>query len=264
MANPKLVLVVIDGLRPEALSQSDCPTLQDLQRRGAWTLNARADMPSVTMPCHMSMFHSVPVTRHGISSNTWTPMARPLPGLVEQIRAAERTSAFFYGWDGLRNLCTPGMLTHAFFREKRDLDNDDAIATAAVRCLTDEQPDFSFIHFDTVDGAGHRSGWLSEGYLHQVTQVDAVLERVLDAIPDQSTIMVLSDHGGHDRTHGTDASEDMTIPWLIAGPTIRPNYAIKTPVDLLSIAPTIARTLQITPAADWEGTAVEEIFIEPA
>ena len=42
----------------------------------------------------------------------------PLPGIVEQIRAAGRTSAFFYGWDGLRNLCTPGMLTYAFFREK--------------------------------------------------------------------------------------------------------------------------------------------------
>ena len=80
----------------------------------------------------------------------------PLPGIVEQIRAAGRTSAFFYGWDGLRNLCTPGMLTYAFFREKRDLDNDDAIATAAIQCLTDEQPDFSFVHFDTVDGAGHR------------------------------------------------------------------------------------------------------------
>ncbi len=262
MTNPTLLLVVIDGLRPEALSQADCPTLQTLQQRGAWTLRARADMPSVTLPCHMSIFHSVPVTRHGISSNTWTPMARPLPGIVEQVRAAGRTSAFFYGWDGLRNLCTPGMLTYAFFREKRDLDNDDAIATAAIECLTDEQPDFSFVHFDTVDGAGHRSGWLSEGYLNQVTRVDAALGRVIAALPDPTTIMVLSDHGGHDRTHGTDASDDMTIPWLISGPIIRPNHTIQTPVDLLNIAPTIARVLQIPSAADWEGTSLEEIFIE--
>ena len=56
----------------------------------------------------------------------------------------------------------------------------------------------------------------------------------------------------------------MIIPRLIAGPTIRPNHAIQTPVDLLSIAPTIARILQITPAANWEGTAVEEISIELA
>ena len=73
MTNPTLLLVVIDGLRPEALSQADCPSLQTLQQRGAWTLRARADMPSVTLPCHMSIFHSVPVIRHGISSNTWTP-----------------------------------------------------------------------------------------------------------------------------------------------------------------------------------------------
>ena len=261
MTTPTLLLVVIDGLRPEALSQADCPTLEAIQQRGAWTLHARADMPSVTLPCHMSIFHSVPVTRHGISSNTWTPMARPLPGIVEQARAAGRTSAFFYGWDGLRNLCMPGMLTHAFFREKRDLDNDDAIATAAIQVLTGEQLDFAFIHFDTVDGAGHRWGWLSEGYLNQVTQVDTALGRVIAALPEHATIIVQSDHGGHERTHGTDAPADMIIPWLIAGPTIRSNHAIQAPVDLLAIAPTIARILEIPSAADWEGAPVEEIFI---
>ena len=262
MTNPMLLLVVIDGLRPEALSQADCPTLKALQQQGAWTLHVRADMPSVTLPCHMSIFHSVPVTRHGISSNTWTPMARPLPGIVEQVRAAELTSAFLYGWDGLRNLCIPGMLTHSFFREKRDLDNDDVIAAAAVRCLSDEQPDFSFIHFDTVDGAGHRSGWLSEEYLHQVNRVDAALGRIIAVMPERATIMVLSDHGGHDRTHGTDAPEDMIIPWLIAGPNIRRNHAIQARVDLLNIAPTSAHILQMPSAADWEGTIVEEIFTE--
>jgi predicted AlkP superfamily pyrophosphatase or phosphodiesterase len=187
-------------------------------------------------------------------------MVRPLPGIVEQIRAVGLTSAFFYGWDSLRNLCTPGVLTYAFFREKRDLDNDDTIAAAAIQGLTSQQPDFAFIHFDTVDGAGHQSGWLSEAYLAQVTQVDAALGRVINALPQHTTIIVQSDHGGHERTHGTDSPADMTIPWLIAGPTIRSNHPIQAPVNLLSTAPTIAHILQIPPAAEWEGEAVAEVF----
>ena len=261
MTKPTVLLVVIDGLRPEVLHQADCPALKSLQQRGAWTLRARAEMPSSTLPCHMSMFHSVPVTRHGISTNTWTPMVRPLPGIVEQARAAGLRSAFFYGWEPLRNLCVPGILSYAFFREKRDLDNDDRIAEAAIQGLRSEQPDFAFIHFDTVDGAGHQSGWLSEAYLAQVTRVDAALGRVIDTLPAHTTVIVQSDHGGHDRTHGTDSAADMIIPWLIAGPTIRADHAIQAPVNLLSTAPTIAHILGIPLAAEWEGEPVHELFL---
>ncbi|MBX3015179.1 MAG: alkaline phosphatase family protein, partial [Caldilineaceae bacterium] len=58
-ANPNLTLfVMIDGLRPDALARCDCPTLTGLMERGAFSLQARSVMPSVTLPCHMSIFHS--------------------------------------------------------------------------------------------------------------------------------------------------------------------------------------------------------------
>ena len=63
----KTVFVMIDGLRPDAIDAAGCKTLLALQRRGSSTLNARSVMPSVTLPCHMSIFHSVPPTRHGVA-----------------------------------------------------------------------------------------------------------------------------------------------------------------------------------------------------
>jgi arylsulfatase A-like enzyme len=73
-------------------------------------------------------------------------------------------------------------------------------------------------------------------------------------------VLLQSDHGGHERTHGTASSEDMTIPWLVAGPGIRQGYEIKTAVSLLDTAPTLARLLKISPHPAWEGRCIEEIF----
>src|SRR3712207_6719837 len=96
-----LTFILIDGLRPDAIDAARCPRLRALRSRGAATMRATSVMPSVTLPCHTSIFHSVPPTRHGVTTNTWTPMARPLPGLVDQAHAAGRRCAFFYNWEEL-------------------------------------------------------------------------------------------------------------------------------------------------------------------
>ena len=79
-------------------------------------------------------------------------------------------------------------------------------------------------------------------------------------LPADSTLLFQSDHGGHERTHGTDSPEDMAIPWLVAGLGIRQGYEIKTAVSLLDTAPTLARLLGINPHPQWEGRCIEEIF----
>ena len=104
------ILVMIDGLRPDALDQIDCPNLRSLIARGASTLTARSVMPSVTLPCHTSIFHSVPPTRHGITVNVWTPMARPLPGLVDVAKDAGKRCSFIYNWEPLRDVSRPEKL----------------------------------------------------------------------------------------------------------------------------------------------------------
>ena len=52
------IVVMIDGLRPDAIAAAGCAIVPGLCQRGASTLAARSVMPSVTLPCHMSIFHS--------------------------------------------------------------------------------------------------------------------------------------------------------------------------------------------------------------
>ena len=81
-----VVFVMIDGMRPDAIDAAKCVNLQAFMRRGSSTMRAQSVMPSVTLPCHTSIFHSVPPGRHGITTNYFVPMARPVPGLVEVAR----------------------------------------------------------------------------------------------------------------------------------------------------------------------------------
>jgi hypothetical protein len=80
------------------------------------------------------------------------------------------------------------------------------------------------------------------------------------SLPSDYTAIVHSDHGGHDRNHGTDLEEDMTIPWMAVGPAIKKGHTIQSQVSLLDTAPTIAKLLELKPHRDWEGKCVEEIL----
>lgn len=258
---PPVLFVMLDGVRPDALTTANCPTQASLRARGASTLTARSVMPSVTLPCHTSIFHSVPPARHGITSNDWHPLARPLPGLVDLVGQAAKTSAFFYNWEQLRDLNRPGSLSFSFFRNTAYLQNgDDESAALAASRIPQEHWDFVFLYFGTIDSMGHFFGWMSPEYLAQLERVDGLLGQVLATLPADYSVIVHSDHGGHDRDHGSDIPEDMTIPWMAAGPGIKANHQIRGPVSLLDTAPTAAKILGLLPNAQWEGHVVEEIF----
>ncbi len=259
---PTAILLMIDGTRPDAIAAAGCPNLEALRVRSAYTLQASSVMPSITLPCHMSIFHSVPPTRHGITSNTYIPMARPLPGLIEVVAQSGKRSAFFYNWEQLRDLSRPGHLHYSRCLNDAAVNDhsDHATVDAFLTYMDEYAPDFAFVYLGTVDEVGHRYGWMSEGYLKQLAYVDGAVGRLLDGLPNDATILFQSDHGGHDRSHGTEMAEDMTIPWMVSGPGIRQDHVIQAPVSLLDTTPTLARVLGVEPHFQWEGSAPEEIF----
>jgi predicted AlkP superfamily pyrophosphatase or phosphodiesterase len=189
-------------------------------------------------------------------------MARPLPGLVEVAKAADKRIAFFYNWEQLRDLARPGNIHYSYFRDSAySMDGDDETVTHASSFIQNERPDFAFVYIGTVDSAGHGYGWMSDEYLRQLERVDTLLHGFFASLPSEYTSIVHSDHGGHDRNHGSDTDEDMTIPWMVVGPNVKKGYTIQGPVSLLDTAPTVTRILEIKSHHEWEGKCVDEIFI---
>ena len=105
----KVQLILVDGLRPDAVASCGNPYVQKLLADSLYTLKARTVMPSVTLPCHMSLFHSVDPGRHGILTNTYVPQVRPVNGICEQLQATKKCG-LFYNWEPLKDLARPGSL----------------------------------------------------------------------------------------------------------------------------------------------------------
>lgn len=249
----KTIVILVDGMRPDAIA--DHPTVKALMQSSAYTLSARTVMPSVTLPCHMSLFHSVDPSRHGTTTNTYAPQVRPISGLCEVLRRAGKSCAMFYNWEELRDLTRPDSLAHGFYCSGHVYGYEEACrrcTDAAITCLTENDVDFTFLYFGYPDAAGHNHGWMSEEYMISVDFSLTHIARVIEALPDDYQVIITADHGGHDRTHGTELDEDMTIPLICHGSAFAPGTVIAD-ASIKDIAPTVTALLGVAPNPEWEG-----------
>lgn len=253
----KVILISVDGMRPDAFISCKHPYIHEIMKKAYYTLDGCTVMPSVTLPCHMSMFHSVTPQRHGITTNTYIPMARPLNGLLEQLKLSKAVAAMFYTWEQLRDLSRPSCLTYADFVRLKSYECADTIITdRALVCIHENKPDFLFLYLGELDDkAGHGHGWMTPEYFSRLEIAIDNIQRVIEACGEEYTIIITADHGGHDRTHGTEMPEDMNIPMFYIGKDF-PAGKQFTGSSILDIAPTIAKVMGIAPADEWEGTPV--------
>lgn len=253
----KVVLISVDGMRPDGLKQCKNPFVDELIKMSSYTFNARTVFPSVTLPCHVSMFHSIPPERHGTTTNIYAPQVRPVSGLFEQLSNAGKVSAMFYGWEPLRDVSRPKSLKKADYISAYSFDHTDEMLTdSAIEYIAKAKPDFVFLYMvETDEKGGHDNGWMSDVYLDYVSRAIGNVKKVIEATKGEYTVIVTADHGGHNRGHGTDMDEDMTIPMVFYGPMFTPGKELSG-VSLLDIAPTIAEIMGVPKAREWEGKSL--------
>lgn len=252
----KVLLILVDGMRPDALA--DVPQAQEIMKKSSYSLKARTVMPSVTLPCHMSLFHSVDPIRHGTTTNTYAPQVRPIQGLCEVLNQNNKKSAFFYNWEELRDLSRPGSLRFSYFCKGGDISfekTNDMVAEAAVKYLHEIDADFAFVYLGNVDCAGHSCGWMGPEYMNAVKKSWENITQILQSLSEDYTVIITADHGGHDRFHGTDLPEDMNIPVILFGKDFEGGREIEN-VDIKDIAPTVTALLGVNANGEWEGKSL--------
>lgn len=252
----RTLVILIDGMRPDALvkTAAAAPILE----KARYTLSARTVMPSVTLPCHMSLFHSVEPSRHGTTTNTYAPQVRPVNGLCEVLHQSKRTCAFFYNWEQLRDLSRPGSLLFSYYCRGGVLGYNKAnamVTDAAIDFLGSNPTDFAFLYYGYPDSAGHKYGWMTDEYMDAMENSWENISRILQTLPEDYAVIITADHGGHDRIHGTDLPEDMTIPLILLGSGFPADICLDS-ASILDIAPTVTQLLGAEPDEEWEGKSL--------
>ncbi|HUT20628.1 MAG TPA: alkaline phosphatase family protein [Anaerolineae bacterium] len=268
----RAVLFVVDGLRPDALPRAPTPHIDALIARGASTMAARVTVPSVTLPCHVSLFFACGPERHGVTTNTWVLPVPPIPSLFEVARHAGLEAAAFYTWEQLRDLAPPGTLDTAYYRRLDEPADNHVLDTAAAAAayVAQQPPGLCFVYLEAADQAEHRFGWMSDRYLAAVTQCDRAIGTVVGALDRadilaETAIALTSDHGGHDHSHGTETPEDMTVPWILAGPgTAVEGCRLPSSATIVGTVPSLLYQLGIEMPAEWLGSTARQAFVAPA
>ena len=252
----KVILILVDGMRPDAIAE--LPQVKEMMASASYAMDAQTVFPSVTLPCHMSLFHSVDPSRHGTTTNIYMPQVRPVEGLCEVLKRNKKTCAFFYNWEQLRDLSRPGSLSHSYFCSGKTYGWERTnlqVTEEAIAYIGENAPDFTFVYLAWTDEAGHANGWLSEEYRKAIDSSWESIRRFRVAFGEEYTILVTADHGGHDRTHGTTMPEDMTIPMFFQGKAFTPGKALEQ-VNIKDLAPTVAKLLDVEADPEWEGKSL--------
>jgi len=271
-ASRRVVIISIDGLRPDVAMRAEMPALRSLMARGSFTLFASTTDTAVTIPSHMSMLTGVSPSQHGILSNR-----DPLPGqtltpawptLFQLARRAGITTALSAGKSKFSGFVAGGVPDWSFVPPRGETATDSAVAVAASRIVREHRPRFIFVHLADPDLVGHAKGWGSPEQLIAVGRADKALARVLvslrDSGPKDSTlIIVTSDHGGAGLSHGGLDARSHFIPWVAVGPGVNQGFDL-TRIPALRVRTedtfaTACEWLGITIDKPIEGRAVSEI-----
>jgi hypothetical protein len=257
----RVVILSIDGLRPDAIQLAPMPNLLALMQTAAYTLTAQTIFPSATLPSHASMITGLCPAGHGVTWNDYIPAFGYARGfdLFDLAHGAGMKTVMYVGKEKLRQLTEPTSTDIFVYINDRDLVIID-------RLLADFPLDFRlmFIHFPTADWMGHEFGWLSPEQLSVLFRADQALNNLLVALDsyglrNETLVIITADHGGHKTSHGSSHPEDMTIPWIISGPGIVP-MQLTTPVQTMDTAATAAYALGLPIPEEWDGIPVTEAF----
>jgi predicted AlkP superfamily pyrophosphatase or phosphodiesterase len=100
---------------------------------------------------------------------------------------------------------------------------DDNVLANSLEVLEAGMPDLLFVHFHGIDDAGHAYGPGAPEERARITEVDAAVGQLVDALPPDTLIVLFADHGMHlvdegDRlgNHGNLVERHMFIPVLVA------------------------------------------------
>jgi len=258
-----VLLIAIDGLRPDALSPQRTPNIDRLIRNGSYTARATNILPSRTLPNHAGMLTGLDADGHGLLVNSYMGAARiEVPTVFDSARAAGLSTALYYGKRKMAIFEREGALQRA------EHDDGPAAAAALARELEQVRWNLAALFLPEADDAGHTYGWMSPQYLDAVRRIDATLGLVFDAIDASPLagkvhILLTADHGGTGTDHGDDIATNRTIPFLVFGPGVRKGAVLGAdgrPVRNLDMAPTAAALLGLTLSGALVGRRLDEAF----
>jgi len=272
-----VIILGFDGWGAHSVAKANIPNIKRLMANGSYTLKKRSVSPSSSAVNWASMFMGAGPELHGYTE--WNTKVPDIPSRVvnkdnifptifsifrEQCPKAE--IGCFYQWEGIKFVVD----TLALNNNKQFADNPQSspiLCDAAEKYIKEKQPNLALFYWDNPDEVGHNKGWYSDDYYKMLEELDVYVGRIVKAVEEagilnNTVFIITSDHGGHDKGHGTKSILDMESPFIIYGKDIKKNHEIQASMMQFDIASTIAYIFNLKQPQVWIGRPMKEVFIK--
>lgn len=263
-----VLIVSIDGLRPDAIDKAQAPTLQGLIRTGAYCPKAQTVRPPVTLTSHTAMLTGLDAPRHGVDWNDYRPGHIRHPTVFTEAKKAGRSTAMLFGKNKFHYLADPSVIDFVYGEPPQKKGGIDSSGAGLAKVFATEWLEkrfaLTFVHIREPDLAGHGHGWMGPEYLDAVAVADRAVGSLVETLRqagrlDQTAIIVTADHGGSGKNHGAVKPENTTIPWICVGPGVPAGLRIERMIYTYDTAPTALAFLGIPAPEGIDGKAVGEV-----
>jgi predicted AlkP superfamily pyrophosphatase or phosphodiesterase len=282
-AENRVLMIGVDGLRPDMMLKANAPVFDALMRTGSFSLTSR----NVFTPDQAWNGHSA--TNWGVMLNGFSPAVTGLThngdaehlinddvksesnilsvfGRIKRHNPSLKTGVFnTWGGIGMSRVsilqdCRSTVDFHfSDYQMESSADRDVETVSAAVDALTKKDAGAVFVHLSQCDAAGHGYGYDSTQMNTAVEQIDLLLSRLVRATRTGTArvhnwlILLSADHGGPDgsRGHGDNTNpQTYTVPLLAWGGPFRHGTQFQKQTSLYNIVPTALSWLKVDSDVD--------------
>lgn len=256
----KVLLIGVDGLRPDALPEAATPNIDALVAEGAYSFSARTGIHTVSGPGWSNILTGAWENKHGVKDNSFKgALYQQYPTLISRVEkykpGLETVTVASLDWITNIIVTTADKKLYYPFGEE----GDAKVAKAATYLLEHGNVDLMFAYFMGVDMAGHNYGFDPKipEYLSEIETIDHYVGVLVGAIKKRSNynkerwlIILTSDHGGKGKNHDGVGEEAMKVPLIMHGPGVQSGEIVPIPTQV-DIAPTILSYLGTPLRPEW-------------
>jgi predicted AlkP superfamily pyrophosphatase or phosphodiesterase len=235
-----VIVIGVDGAG-SWFRDADTPNFDRIFENGAVTYNALSSKPTISAECWGSMLIGVGPEIHGLTNEIVSTVPydvnSPFPSLFRRIREAYPDAV-------LGSYCDWNPITYGIVENNIGVSHDTAHDTELTPVVCDyirkNKPDFLFIHFDSVDGAGHSTGYGLPAFIDRIHEVDKLIGDVYSATEKadmlkETLFVVIADHGGANNennkgSHGGWTDGEKYVTFAAAGKGVN-----KTEIEVMNI-----------------------------
>lgn len=222
-----VIVIGVDGAG-SWFKDADTPFFDKIFKEGAVTYKALSSKPTISAECWGSMLIGVGPEVHKLTNNKVSVLPYPVwskhPTVFRRIRKVYPKAELgsYCDWNPINK----GIVEKTLGVNKQTA-KDKELTPLICKYIREKKPDFLFVHFDSVDGAGHGNGYGTKEHIKAINEVDKLIGDVYSAVEsagiiDDTLFIVVADHGGTDDgrgkgSHGGWTDEEKYVTFAAVG-----------------------------------------------